>query len=29
MCVECCRGYDAACLCGMDHFNRKLWRVAI
>jgi hypothetical protein len=30
MCYACCRDYSVkACLCGVDHFDRKLWRAAV
>jgi hypothetical protein len=30
MCYACCRDYAGkVCLCGIDHFDRKLWRAAV
>ena len=30
LCYACCRDYAGkVCLCGIDHFDRKLWRAAV
>ena len=30
LCYACCRDYSGkVCLCGIDHFDRKLWRSAV
>ena len=30
LCYACCRDYAGkVCLCGADHFDRKLWRSAV